>query len=120
VSSWTCFNVWQPLTDPREDAPLALCDASSVEEADVVCALGQLSKHKETEVEISLFRANRVHRWFYFSGMRPNEALVFTGFDPAVGGTQRTVARCAFDDPAWPGDVPPRGSVEVRAMVIFG
>lgn len=69
--------------------------------------------------ESSLYRYNPDHRWFYFSHMRPEEAIVFKAFDSDRSRVQGC-PHSAFDDPSCPQDVVPRASVEIRAYVYFG
>jgi hypothetical protein len=73
----------------------------------------------DVSIELSLFRSNPRHRWFYYSGLEPGDALVFTGVDMTAGPTRRAVAHTAFDDPSCPPNVQPRNSIEVRTMAIF-
>src|SRR5665213_614938 len=112
-----CLNVWQPISEPPHDTPLALCDATSMSREDMV--VSRLSIPGGLEVDYVLYRPNQNHRWFYFRDMEPTEALVFYGMDPAGGPTRRAVAHTAFDDPTCPPDTAPRTSVEVRAVAIF-
>ena len=72
----------------------------------------------EWSAESLLVRANPAHRWAYFSDMHHDEALVFVtkNSDP---DRPHHVAHCAFDDPSCPPDVPPRTSVEMRAIAYW-
>ncbi len=120
--SWRCFNVWQQISPPPSDTPLALCDARSVEAQDLVVGRGYFaaSPHSPTgSVDLSLFRRNPRHRWYYFSDLQPGETLVFSGLDPAGGPTGRMVPHIAFDDPTCLPDAPARNSIEVRVLAVF-
>jgi hypothetical protein len=112
-----CLNVWQPISEPPHDTPLALCDATSMTREDMI--VSRLSIPGGLEVDYVLYRPNLNHRWFYFRDMQPSEALIFYGMDPSGGPTRRAVAHTAFDDPTCPPDTPPRNSVEVRAVAFF-
>jgi len=109
-------NVWRPIGAPVYTAPLALCDARSIALDDIVptdfAAPGKVG-------EVALFKPNDAHRWFYFSQMRPDEALLIKIFDSATDGTARLSAHTAFDHPGAPADAPPRRSIEVRALVFW-
>ena len=62
---------------------------------------------------------NKAHRWYYFSNMRPDEAIIFKVFDSLTDGRARFTAHTAFDDPATPNDAPPRESIEMRLFVFY-
>jgi hypothetical protein len=113
---WRCFNVWQQISAPPHDTPLVLCDARTVAADDVVIGRG---RHGTFSVDLSLFRANPEHRWFYFSDMAPGETLLFSGFDPQAGRAMRRVPHTAVDDPSCPADAPARNSVEARAIAFY-
>lgn len=120
--SWRCFNVWQQISPPPSDTPLALCDARSVDARDLVLGRARYDAspyNPAGSVDLSLFRRNPRHRWYYFSSMEPGEALVFSGLDPARGPTCRMVPHIAFDDPDCPPGSPPRNSIEVRVLVVL-
>lgn len=114
------YNLWRVLSDPPQDAPLALCDARSVEPSDCVnsdCVVDP-SDEPELRFENCIFRFNPDHRWGYFSNMTRDEVLVFKGFDSdtnRAGG----VAHVAFNDPNCPVDAPARESIDVRVIAFF-
>lgn len=110
------INVWRPIGGPVYTAPLALCDARSIAADDMV-PTSFVSPEKAGEV--FLFKPNDAHRWFYFSHMRPDEAVLIKIFDSRMDGTARLSAHTAFDDPSTPKDAPPRRSLEVRALVFW-
>jgi hypothetical protein len=108
------INVWRPIKGPVRDTPLAVCDAQSLAAEDLI-PTEQGVKH-----EVYLFKFSRKHRWFYFSAMRTDEALLLKCFDSSRDGRARFTAHTAFDDPSAPADAPARESIEVRALVFFG
>jgi hypothetical protein len=110
------INVWRPIGGPVLTAPLAVCDARSIAADDLV-PTSFVSPEKTGEV--FLFKPNDAHRWFYYSRMRPDEALLIKIFDSLTDGTARLSAHTAFDDPATAEDAPPRRSIEVRALVFW-
>jgi len=108
------INLWRPIRGPLRDAPLALCDASSVAPEDLVPA--------------DLVYANRVgetyavtyspsHRWFFVPEMEKSEALLIKCFDSLADGRARFAPHTAFDDPTAPADILPRESIELRSLV---
>ncbi len=107
------INVWRPIKGPVRDTPLAVCDAQSLVEDDLI-PTAEGVKH-----EVYLFRYSRTHRWFYFPAMRTDEALLIKCFDSIRDGRARFTAHTAFDDPSAPTDAPARESIEVRALAFF-
>jgi hypothetical protein len=107
------INVWRPLKGPVRDTPLAVCDAQSLSADDLVPTTEGV-KH-----EVYLFKFSPNHRWFYFSAMVPDEALLLKCFDSIRDGRARFTAHTAFDDPTAPADAPARESIEVRALAFF-
>lgn len=114
------YNVWRVLSDPPQDTPLAVCDARSVAAQDVArcaCVDDPLDGPEHT-IENSVFRFNPAHRWSYFPGMTPHEALVFRGYDSdarCAGG----VPHAAFDDPSCGSEAQPRESIDERVIAFF-
>ena len=83
------INVWRAIRGPLIDAPLAVLDGSSVAPADLV-ATDLVYPHRTGETYSVAFNAN--HRWFYFSAMREDEALLLKNYDSAtdVSGARGT------------------------------
>jgi hypothetical protein len=108
-------NVWRPLRRPAIASPLALCDATSFTDDDLVAT--DLVYH-DRRGEISSVRFNPSHRWVYFSAMQPNEVLLIKCHDSATDGRARLSFHTAFDDPTTPIDTPPRESIELRTLVL--
>ncbi len=110
-------NVWRPIGRPVVASPLALCDATSFTDDDLVAT--DLVYHDRLG-ETSSVRFNPAHRWVYFSGMRPDEVLLIKCHDSATDGRARLSFHTAFEDPTTPADAPPRESIELRTLVFFG
>jgi hypothetical protein len=106
-------NVWRPIRGPLRDSPLALCDARSVDPADLV-ASDLVYRDRKGETYAVLY--NPAHRWFYVPNMQPDEALLLKCFDSARDGRARLSPHGAFVDPTAPADVLPRESIELRAI----
>ena len=109
-------NLWRPIVGPVKTTPLALADASSIAERDWVRAD---LVYPDRVGEIYYSRFNPRHRWFYFSDMQPNEALLIKVYDSAVDGRARFAAHTAFDGPTVAPDAPGRESIELRTLVFF-
>ena len=108
--------VWRPINVPAQRSPLAICDAASLEDADLI--LTELC-YEDRVGEIYHVGYNRAHRWYYFPDMQTDEALVFKVYDSATNGVARFTAHGAFDLPSAPAGAPPRQSIEVRTMTFF-
>lgn len=109
------INVWKPIGRPVEEAPLGFCDASSMRQDDFVATD---LRYRDRVGEIYSLYHRPEHRWFYYSGMRPDEALLLKCYDSATDRARFT-AHSAFDDPTSPGGAPARQSIEVRTLAFF-
>jgi len=114
------FNIWRAISAPPQDIPLAVCDARSVESADLMeaDAVFDVAGSPEWSFEGWVVRYNPAHRWRYFSAMSRDEALVFktNDSDPAE---PHCVPHSAFDDPTCPAGVPTRASIEMRGIAYW-
>ncbi|ATY63572.1 hypothetical protein A9K55_007806 [Cordyceps militaris] len=107
------INVWRPIRTVRRD-PLAVADAHSVPEADLVPR--QLIYPNRNGETFSV-RHSPGQSWYYRSGLAPDQALLIKCFDSKTDGRARRVPHTAFEDPDTPADAPTRESIEVRALV---
>ena len=113
---YAIVNIWRPINGPVLDAPLALCDARSVTDGELVPS----DVYYPTRTgEIYLARYSSKHRWLYYPYMHRGEALIFKQYD-SLTGTPRFVPHAAFEHPQTPAAAPPRESIEVRCLVVFG
>lgn len=108
-------NVWRPIRGPVLDSPLALCDARTFSDDDLI-ASDLVYPHVRGETSSVEYKPG--HRWFYFSDMQPDEALLIRVHDSADDGRARLSFHTSFDNPLAP-DAPPRESIEVRALVFY-
>ena len=109
-------NVWRAIDTPIETSPLALADAQSVADQDVITAD---LVYPDRVGEIYYAAWNPMHRWTYFPRMTKDEALLIKGFDSREDGRARFSLHTAFDDPTTPETARPRQSVEIRAFTFF-
>lgn len=109
------INVWKPIRGPVQGAPLAVCDARTIRPKDFVPTD---LRYKDRAGEVYSLRFSPAHRWFYFSGMQADEAMLLKCFDSDTS-CARFTAHSAFDDPTAPADAPPRESIEVRTLAFF-
>jgi len=112
------INLWRGVTTV-ERKPLAVCDASTVTEDDLVLGLiGIRPEDPEDFLEGFNVGYSPAHRWYYYPRMAPDELLVFRLCDSDRARPQLT-AHSAFDDPSSRPDAPPRLSLEVRTISFF-
>lgn len=113
------INLWRPIR-PVEKVPLAVCDATTVSEGDLI--LGEIGHKPGEEPPIKMegynIAFNPAHQWYYFSDMQPEELIVFKLCDSDTDRVQWT-AHTAFDDPTSRADAPARESIEVRTIAFF-
>jgi hypothetical protein len=109
-------NVWRPIRGPLFDAPLALCDATSLAAGDLV---PQDLIYRDRTGEIYGLTYNPAHRWYYAPGMQADEALLLKCFDSQTDGRARFMPHTSFADPHAPADMLPRESIELRTLVFF-
>lgn len=110
------INVWRPIRGPLLRSPLALCDAQTLAEENLVASD---LRYPDRTGETYAVTYNPAQRWYYFPKMKADEAVLIRCFDSARSGPARFSAHGAFDDPQTPADAPPRESIEVRALVFF-
>ncbi|HXZ07941.1 MAG TPA: CmcJ/NvfI family oxidoreductase [Paraburkholderia sp.] len=116
VGRYSIVNVWRSIKGPVLDTPLAVCDARSVDVADLVVAD---VRYPRRTGEIYLVMHAARHRWSYFSAMDRHEALVFKQYDSQLSGAARFTPHAAFDHPDAPADAPLRESIEARCLVVY-
>ena len=109
-------NLWRPIRGPLLRSPLALCDAQTLSEENLVASD---LRYPDRTGETYAVTYNPSQRWYYFPKMQADEAVLIRCFDSAQSGAARFSAHGAFEDPASPPDAPPRESIEVRTLVFF-
>jgi hypothetical protein len=110
------YNVWRVLSQPPQDVPLGLCAWPSIAPGDLIdcdAIFDPLDGSPEWGFPNYLLARNPAHRWYYYSDMTPEEAIVFktSESDPARA---QMMPHGAFDNPIAGPDAPPRVSLEMR------
>ncbi|KAL5406738.1 hypothetical protein PMIN06_007372 [Paraphaeosphaeria minitans] len=106
------INVWRPIKRVQRD-PLAVAEANSVsDEGLVVTKLIYPTREGETYA----VRYDAGHRWYYKSGLGPEEVILIKCFDSKLDGRARRVPHTAFEIPGTEGNEG-RESIEVRCLV---
>ncbi|HEY7167308.1 MAG TPA: CmcJ/NvfI family oxidoreductase [Candidatus Binatia bacterium] len=108
--------VWRPIRNPVEATPLAIADARSLNQQNLIPTE---RRYPDRVGEIYHITYNPNHRWFYFPEMKRTEALVFKCYDSEKDGRARWTAHAAFEDPMSRPDAPPRESIEMRTLAFF-
>ena len=127
------YNVWQPVENEVLQDPLALLDARTLKPQDLSHYVSPGMNEKTGGATI--VSGSPRHRWYYFSKMRTDEALVFMGHSlkhpvattsgtaepgpPRPSGVGREVAHTSFNDPTAAKDVARRKSIETRVLAVF-
>ena len=109
------INVWKPITGPVKRSPLAVCDASSMQQSDFM-ETDLLYPDRSGEIYSVSHRPE--HHWLYVSNMAPTEAMLLKCYDSAESGVARFTAHSAIEIPD-SGDAPARESIEVRTLVFY-
>jgi hypothetical protein len=110
------INLWRPIRGPLLRSPLALCDAQTLSEENLVAS--EL-RYPDRTGETYAVTYNPGQRWYYFPKMQADEFVLIRCFDSARSGAARFSAHGAFEDPNVPPGAPPRESIEVRTLVFF-
>lgn len=110
------YNVWKPLYRRVEELPLAMVDATTHDDDDM---LRMELKYRERTGEIYVMRYSPTHRWMYFPHMESHHALLLKTYDSETDGRCRFMGHSAFEDPRTPPGAPRRESIEVRTMAFF-
>jgi hypothetical protein len=108
------INMWRPIRGPLQDAPLAVCDARTVDPADLVPSD---LVYRERVGETYSVKYNPAHEWYYVPEMRREQALLLKIADTKTDGRARFMAHTSFTDPTTPPDAFPRESIELRTLV---
>jgi hypothetical protein len=121
---------WRTFSPGPQDCPLALCDGNSVGDdegvpntmfiVDKIPSREEMLKpipNEDKVIAAAIFNHNPNHRWWYFSNMTRDEALLFKFHDSNRIKPWR-VPHTAFFDDSLPG-AKPRESIEFRTIAYF-
>lgn len=121
---------WRSFSPGPQDCPLALCDGRTVGDEEgttnTLHVVDQLPSREQmlrpmadegSRPAAAIFRYNPAWRWWYFSNMTRDEALLFKFHDSTRRKPWR-VPHTAFTDRSLPG-ARPRESIEFRSVAYF-
>jgi hypothetical protein len=109
------INVWRPIRHRAEDWPLALADARSVAQADLVSTD---IVYPDRRGEIYNLTYSPRHRWWYVPDMGLDETLLIKCYDSRED-VARFTPHTAFESPQTRPGAPPRQSIEFRTIAFF-
>ncbi len=121
---------WRTFSPPPQDVPLALCDGrtsfAGEEKSNTLfvvdafpegAALEAPVEGEESMIAASIFSHSPAMRWWYFSNMTRDDALLFKFHDSDHSRTWRC-PHTAFHDPSF-ADANIRESIEVRSVAYW-
>ncbi|MGE0594932.1 MAG: CmcJ/NvfI family oxidoreductase [Hyphomonadaceae bacterium] len=109
------INVWRAVRHAAQDWPLALCDAQSVREGDLV-ATDILYADRMGEIYNVAYHPEQ--RWWFTPDLALDEAILIKCYDSRAD-LARFAPHTAFESPLTPPAAPPRESIEFRAIAFF-
>ena len=124
VQEFVALDFWRPtnMAGPLKHMPLALCDPTSIDQADIIAtALEGIAPGGALTYHVSLAH-NKSQRWYYYPDMTADEVLVFKLFQLNKDEPSQPYRACfhtAFEDPTTPADAQPRQSCEHRVSVML-
>ncbi|CAN8101151.1 unnamed protein product [Discula destructiva] len=119
ASRFAFINAWRPLKTVQRD-PLAVADAATVPDADYQIRARQFRRTcvRSGNYVLSHGAKKETHRWYYMSGMQPDEMVVFKQLDSDRGLPGWRCPHTAFMVEGTE-KLPPRESIEVRAVCFW-
>ena len=115
------YNVWRSLAGGTQDVPLGLCAFPSIQPGDLLdcdAIFDPLDGGPEWGFPNYLLAHNPAHRWFYYSDMTRDEAIVFKTSESDPSRAQ-LMPHGAFDNPLAGPDAPARVSLEMRGTAYW-
>jgi hypothetical protein len=115
------YNVWRAISGPPQDVPLALCAFPSIQQGDLIdcdAIFDPPDGSPEWSFGNYVIAYNPAHRWYYYSNMRPDEAIMFKTSESDPTRAQ-LMPHGAFDNPRAPEDASPRVSLEMRGTAYW-
>ncbi|KAK1961466.1 hypothetical protein LY78DRAFT_721992 [Colletotrichum sublineola] len=109
------ITVWRPFEQPVRDWPLAICDARTVDTADLIPSD---VIYPTFVTENYLAHYNEQNQWYWLPDHKPNEVLVFKALDSAQPDSFPCV-HGAFPHPQQDETAPARESIDMRLLVLY-
>ncbi len=115
------INVWRPINGVVERDPLALMDSTTLDHKDLIETDIKFNNMKTGEVhdgEIFALKKNPKQKWYYFSAVNWDEAIMIKGFDTDSSHSCFAM-HTAFALSGQNETHKPRQSIETRTFVFF-
>ncbi len=115
------INTWRSVAPgPLRRFPLAIADRRTVEPSCLRASrIGRIpSGEPRGGIDLYTARHEPGIKWYYYPEMRPDEVLLWKGYDSAEVPMQPTL-HTSFDDADTPADAAERMSVEVRVLCLL-
>jgi hypothetical protein len=112
------IQAWQAVSEPPQDRPLALMDASTLDPSDTIVA-GPYPDSNDLSGDVLQARLvvfNLSQRFYYFSDMTHGEVILFKGYDSA---NSLTPPHASFLNTSLGSMARPRESIEGRFFVYY-
>nr|QTE75998.1 ScyL2 [Scytalidium album] len=107
------INLWRPINGPIQNWPLAVCDANSLPEENLI-ETDRIRKAQKGNTRFVIQAPSM--KWYYQSKMEDNTLLVFKSYE-SQDGVAKYASHCSFPLPTAGPMTPPRESIELRAFV---
>ncbi|KAF6220111.1 hypothetical protein HO133_003242 [Letharia lupina] len=108
------INLWKPLSHTIQDRPIAVCDGSTVDQADLVHT--DYVRRDDVQETMYLLHNDR-QKWYYLSRQTPDEVLLIKIYDSSLAVKAINCPHSSFFHSKIPPTAVPRQSIEVRAFV---
>jgi hypothetical protein len=109
------INFWRPIGGPVRRSPLAICDARTIEQGDLIASD---LVYPDWVGETYGVAYNSNHTWYWYPRQQVWEATLLKIYDSATDGRARLTAHTAFELPESSAAVP-RRSIEIRLMLFW-
>ena len=111
------LNVWRPICSKVLSSPLAIADASSISQKDLI-ATDQVFPNRVGEIYHLAYEKKQ--KWYWVSEMRYNEVLIFKGWDSDDSDkVVKFTPHTSFNIPYQKIKEHPRQSIEARAFIVI-
>jgi len=113
------INIWKNISEePVGNDAMAMCDETSLAKPDDIIAADYFDKLFPVQHYRLVDYNAKQHRWYYYSGMKKDEALLFKQWDSDTTQEGRMCFHTSFHDENAP-ECASRQSIETRCLVFF-
>ena len=112
-------NAWMPIGRPVTSAPLALCDASTVEEEDLAVVKILYGNREAQDLEAYSLYHTPSHQWYVVSQLHPTGVLLIKNYDSNRKIKSRFTPHAAIANGELSSNLEVRQSLELK-LALFG